>query len=121
MIGINLSGKTALVTGGSGQLGRVMVRTLLRAGADVAVHYFKDRLKAENLVDEALELGKKAVAVQADVTDEKSIFAMRDNVSSQLAAPDIIVNNAVVQYEWKDLLTQPLEDYESQWRKLRDA
>jgi len=116
MIGIDLSGKTALVTGGSGQLGRTMVRTLLRAGADVAIHYYRNRAQAEKLVAEALAMGRKAIAVQADVTDENSILAMRDEVSSLLSAPDIIVNNAVVQYDWKDVLTQPLADYESQWR-----
>lgn len=59
MVGIDLSGKTAIVTGGSGQLGRTMVRTLLKAGADVAVHYHRDRIQAEKLVGEALALGRR--------------------------------------------------------------
>jgi len=116
MVGIDLSGKTAIVTGGSGQLGRTMVRTLLKAGADVAVHYHRDRIQAEKLVGEALALGRRAIAVQADVTNPSEVMSMRDEVLAKLGSPDIVVNNAVIQYEWKDLLSQPLEDYESQWR-----
>lgn len=116
MVSIDLSGKTALVTGGSGQLGRTMVRTLMRAGANVAVHYHKDAATATKLVSEAQTIGVQAAAVQADVTDEKSIFKMRAAVREQLADPDIIVNNAVIQYGWTDVLSQALEDYESQWR-----
>jgi len=41
---------------------------------------------------------------------------MRDEVGSTLGAPDIIVNNAVSQYEWKTVLQQPVEDYEGQFR-----
>lgn len=116
MVGIDLSGKTAIVTGGSGQLGRTMVRTLLKAGADVAVHYYRDRTQAEKLVDEATALGRRAIAVQADVTKPSEVMSMRDEVLAKLGSPDIVVNNAVIQYEWKDVLSQPLEDYESQWR-----
>lgn len=116
MVGIDLSGKTAIVTGGSGQLGRTMVRTLLKAGADVAVHYHRDRIQAEKLVGEALALGRRAIAMQADVTNPSEVMSMRDEVLAKLGSPDIVVNNAVIQYEWKDLLSQPLEDYESQWR-----
>lgn len=116
MVGIDLSGKTAIVTGGSGQLGRTMVRTLLKAGADVAVHYHRDRIQAEKLVGEALALGRRAIAVKADVTNPSDVMSMRDEVLAKLGSPDIVVNNAVIQYEWKDLLSQPLEDYESQWR-----
>ena len=65
MISIDLSGKVAVVTGGSGQLGRVMVRTLLRAGAHVAVHYFKDQATAKLLVNEAKAMGHRAFAVQS--------------------------------------------------------
>lgn len=97
-------------------MGRTMVRTLLRAGADVAIHFYKDRAQAEKLVSEAGAMGQRAIAVQADVTDEKAVAAMKEEIVSRLSAPDIVVNNAVIQCDWKDLLSQPLKDYESQWR-----
>lgn len=116
MISIDLTGKTALITGASGQLGRVMARTLGRAGADVALAYHRDRAQAEKLAAELLAMGRKAVPVQCDVTKEASVNAMRDTVGTALRMPDIIVNNAVVQYARKEILDQPLADYDSQYR-----
>lgn len=116
MIPLDLSGHTALVTGGSGALGRAMVRTLARAGADVAVHYHANREQAEALVAEVHAMGRRAVAAQADVTDAVSVDALRQSVVGSLGDPDVVVANAVIQYEWTTLLHQPLADFESQFR-----
>ena len=113
---IDLGGHVAVVTGGSGQLGRVMCRTLADCGADVAVHYHRDAAKAAELVDELLAKGVRATAVQADVTSEADILAMRGSITAQLGAPDILVNNAVIQYAWTTVLEQPVSDYEGQFR-----
>jgi 3-oxoacyl-[acyl-carrier protein] reductase len=115
-IAIDLSGKVAVVTGAGGQLGRVMARTLARAGADVAVHYLNSAEVAERLVAEIKDLGRRAVAVKADIGDHGDVFAMRDTIAASLGAPDIIVNNAVSQYAWTSILEQADEDYESQFR-----
>lgn len=53
---IDLTGRVAVVTGGSGQLGRVMCRTLAVCGADVAVHYHSNATQAAALVEE-LQVG----------------------------------------------------------------
>lgn len=117
MLAIDLKGKTALVTGGAGQLGRAMVRTLARSGANVAINYRgASKPKAEELVKEAVGLGVKAMAVQADVTVLEQVMAMRDKVTKELSAPDIIVTNAVIQYDWKTIMEQAPEDFESQFR-----
>jgi 3-oxoacyl-[acyl-carrier protein] reductase len=116
MIPIDLSGKRALVTGATGELGRVMVRTLGRAGADVAVQYHTNRSQADALVAELESLGHRALAVQADVTQPDSVTALRDAVDGPLGSPDIVVTNAVVQYGWTPVLDQPVGDYESQFR-----
>ena len=116
MISIDLSGRTALVTGATGELGRVMVRTLADAGADIAVHYSRNQAKADDLVEACRAKGSKAVMVQADITRKADIEAMRETVTASLGAPDIIVNNAVIQYEWTSVLEQSESDYESQFR-----
>lgn len=116
MIPIDLSGKRALVTGGSGELGRVMVRTLARAGADIAIHYHGNAETAQELASECREMGRHALAVQADVTARDSIEAMGATVMDELGAPDILVNNAVIQYGWTSVLEQAEADYESQFR-----
>jgi 3-oxoacyl-[acyl-carrier protein] reductase len=117
MLRIDLSGKIAVVTGASGQLGRVMARTLARCGADVALHYFRHSEHAESLLEELKSLGVRGMTVQADVTQHESIQAMRAAIMRTLGAPHILVNNAVIQYQpWTSVLEQPLADYESQFR-----
>src|SRR3954447_7533817 len=113
---IDLSKKVAVITGGSGQLGRVMARTLAECGADIAVHYLSNRESAERVRTELSALGVRAMTVQADVSNRDEVFAMRDAVVAELGDPDIIVNNAVVQYQWTSVLDQAIEDYESQFQ-----
>ena len=116
MLNIDLSKKIAIVTGATGDLGRVMVRTLADCGADVAIHYRQNHDKARELADEATGKGVRAMTVQADITDLNAILAMRDRIHETLGAPDIIVNNAVTQYNWVSILEQAAEDYEGQFR-----
>jgi len=113
---IDLSNKLALVTGGSGQLGRVMVRTLAECGASVAIHYLQNKAKAEELQRELSAKGTRCMIVQADVTNSDSVNAMQKTISSSFGEPDIIVNNAVIQYKWVSIMEQSLADYESQFR-----
>lgn len=112
---IDLSGKKALVTGGSGGLGRTIVRTLAECGADVAVHYNSDEKSAAALVNELKASGREAAAFRADVTDFDSVKAMKEEVSRTFGMPDILIVNAVIQYEWKQLLDQDIADYYSQF------
>jgi 3-oxoacyl-[acyl-carrier protein] reductase len=116
MLKIDLSGRLALITGASGELGRVITRTLASCGADVAVHYHQARDKAEALRDEVRALGVRAMCVQADVGQAASVAAMQEAVAGELGDPGIVVNNAVVQYEWTRVLDQAVADYESQFR-----
>ena len=116
MIPIDLSNKVAVITGGSGALGRVMVRTLAEAGADIAICYYRDAESAHGLQAEITAKGVRAAIVQADVTNQDSINTMRDTVANTLGAADIIVNNAVIQYNWTSVLEQAPEDYESQFQ-----
>lgn len=117
MLSIDLTGRVAVVTGATGELGRAMVRTLAAAGADVAIHYLKNQEQAKTLLAEVKQAGKRGCIVQADITQEAAILAMRDQVQQELGDADIIINNAVMQcYPWKSVLEQPLADYESQFR-----
>ena len=113
---IDLSGKIAVITGATGDLGRVMVRTLAECGADVAVHYLKNETVAENLCGQVSTVGRRAVPVQADVTQFDSVRQMQERVTAELGDADIIVNNAVIQYKWVHALDQAPEDYVGQFR-----
>ncbi|WP_055109242.1 SDR family NAD(P)-dependent oxidoreductase [Paenibacillus ihumii] len=112
---IDLTGKIALITGATGQLGRVMTRTLAKCGAKVAIHYNHNAAKARELQQEVIAAGGAAVIVQGDITKEASILEMKERIAAELGAPDIVVANAVIQYNWTSVLEQPPEDYVSQF------
>jgi len=113
---IDLEGRVCVVTGASGELGRVISRTLGAAGAKVALHYYKGEERAEALLEELLSKGVSAMTMHADVTEMESVAAMSRVVESELGPADIIVDNAVIQYTWVSVLEQSLEDFESQFR-----
>lgn len=112
---LDLTNRIALVTGATGQLGRVMARTLAECGADVAIHYRSNADQATRLKEEITALGRRAVIVNGDVTSLESVLAMRERISAELGAVNIVVANAVVQYTWTSILEQPPEDYASQF------
>jgi 3-oxoacyl-[acyl-carrier protein] reductase len=99
---IDLSNRTALVTGATGELGRVISRTLASCGARVAIHYHRAADRAEALQREL----PGSVSFQADITVKADVDRMRDAVRAELGAPDIIVTNAVIQYQWTKVLEQ---------------
>ncbi|MDQ4078898.1 MAG: 3-oxoacyl-[acyl-carrier-protein] reductase [Chloroflexota bacterium] len=93
---IDLSGKVALVTGGSRGIGRAIALQLAELGADVAVNYQGNAEAAQEVVDAIQEMGRKSIAVQADVRDLSSVEEMVKQVTKELGGLHIVVNNAGV-------------------------
>jgi 3-oxoacyl-[acyl-carrier protein] reductase len=91
-----LSGKRALVTGGSRGIGRATVLELARRGADVAFTYSRSAESAEAVRAEAEAVGVKTLAVQSDVSDFEAASAMVAEVKETLGGIDLLVNNAGV-------------------------
>lgn len=116
MLNIDLSGKLAVVTGATGELGREIARTLGRCGANVVVHFHRNEERASELCAELTGLGVKSMAVQADISRDDSVNAMQKAIAATMGDANIIVNNAVAPYGWKSVLDQPIADYESQFR-----
>lgn len=99
MIAIDLSEKTAVVTGGGQGLGRATATLLHQAGANVAITFFHDADGAnERIANEtASEIGDGVIAIEGDVRDRESIARMLENVSKTFGGPvDIVVNNAAI-------------------------
>lgn len=94
----DLSGKAALVTGGSRGIGAAIVRRLARDGADVAFTYVSPagKAKAEEVVADVAARGRRAVAIQADAEDPDAVRAAVDRAAAELGRLDILVNNAGV-------------------------
>src|SRR5437879_11690272 len=80
-----LAGRVALVTGAGKRLGRAVALRLASEGADVAVHYGKSEAEAREVVAEIENLGRRESAFSAEITDEKAIQKLMQNVAWRLA------------------------------------
>jgi 3-oxoacyl-[acyl-carrier protein] reductase len=113
---IDLSGKTAVVTGSTSALGRVIATTLAQCGARVVLHYFTNKSLAERICEDISNVGGSACVTQADITNLESVQGMTSAIKERGWHVDIIVNNAITQHEWTSVIAQPVKDYEDQFR-----
>jgi 3-oxoacyl-[acyl-carrier protein] reductase len=86
--------RVALVTGGSGGIGRSVVERLAREGMAVAVHYAGNQVSAEAIVTQVRATGGRAIAVGGDVADEEAMAAAFDTVTTAFGGVDVVVNTA---------------------------
>jgi NAD(P)-dependent dehydrogenase (short-subunit alcohol dehydrogenase family) len=86
--------RIALVTGACRGIGKATARLLAERGWDIAVNYARDAAAADLAVADVERLGRRVLAVQADVTDEAAVLAMFDAVEDKLGPLDALVNNA---------------------------
>jgi len=93
---IDLTGKAALITGGSRGIGKAIALRLARQGADVAFSYRGNTGAAEATASEIEAIGTKALAVQGDVKDPESADAVVKAALEAFGKVDILVNNAGV-------------------------
>jgi 3-oxoacyl-[acyl-carrier protein] reductase len=98
-----LLGRNALVTGASKGIGKGIAIALAAAGADVAVNYNSDAAGAESTVNEIRKMGRRAIAIQADVSKSADVDRMFSRVLEDFSPLSILVNNAGTQV-WKSLL-----------------
>lgn len=91
-----LKGKVALITGSDSGIGQGSAIELAKAGADIVVTYHKDKSGAEKTLQGVEKAGQKAVIIQVDTSDEKSVDSMFDEAVRSFGTVDILVNNAGV-------------------------
>src|SRR5260370_34020958 len=93
-VSMKLTGRTALVTGGSRGIGRAIALALAEEGADVAVNYVSSESAARDVMANIAKMGRRAILAQADVSDFPDAFRMGQDVLTQFGHLDILVNNA---------------------------
>lgn len=113
---IDLSGKTAVVTGSSQGIGLVTAQVLHAAGANVVINYFADgEGKNQSLAEQAVQnLGGRAISCAADVRNPGELTAMMETAQGSFGSLDILVNNAGIlrdrsvkkmsHSEWSDVI-----------------
>jgi len=91
---MELRGAVAIVTGGTGGLGRRICRSLALSGAQIAVGYQRRREVCDAVVGELRELGARAVPAEVDVTQPESVGRLVECVTREFGRLDILVNDA---------------------------
>jgi 3-oxoacyl-[acyl-carrier protein] reductase len=111
---MDLKGKSAFVTGGSGDIGGTIARELAAAGADVAISYVGHAEGAAAMVDAVRAAGRRGLAVQLDQRDAAAIDAAVGSVLGEFGRLDILVNNAAwnvgIPFSALDALTAEIWD-----------
>jgi len=106
-----MSGKVALVTGGSRGIGAEIVRRLAAEGADVAFTYHIGKAEAEHVAAQVSGLGRQAVTIQADLAEPTAAAAVVDAAVGEFGRLDILVNNAGITH-WGSVAQTSLEDFD---------
>lgn len=91
---IDLTGRVALVTGGSRGIGRATAIRLAQAGADVAINFVTSQSVAAEVADAVIKLGRRAITIKADMSEPEDIVSMMEFVGSEFGKLDILVSNA---------------------------
>ena len=105
-----LDGQVAVVTGASGGIGSAGALALAEAGADVAL-IGRNRAKLDAAADEVKSAGRRALVIEAEVTDEAAVNAAAAEVAAKLGPADILFNNAGITSP-KLLANLPLEEWQ---------
>lgn len=102
---MDLEGRTALVTGGTSDIGAAIVRALARRGANVAIHYHHNEDRAHAVGAEVGALGREGRLVQGDLASQADVRRVADDAGA-FAPIDILINNAgtpIRRVHWLDL------------------
>jgi len=112
----DLTGKVALVTGGSRGIGRQIAVALARQGADIAVNYLRSEHEANRVLSEVEEIGSGCITLRADVSKSGDVARMKDIIMDKLGVVQILINNAGI------ARPQPIQEIqEKDWDDIIDT
>jgi enoyl-[acyl-carrier protein] reductase III len=106
-----LQGKVALITGASRGIGRAIALKLAKSGCDVAANYYNSHDEAESLCEAVRSMGRRAVAIQANVASPESVDELLEELRREFPRIDILISNAA-----SGVLKPALEMTVKHWR-----
>ncbi|CAN7543634.1 SDR family NAD(P)-dependent oxidoreductase [Paenibacillus sp. LjRoot153] len=112
---MQLSNKVALVTGGGTGIGRAVSFALAKRGVAVAVNYSRSKEDAEETAQSIIDEGGRAIAIQADVSNNNEVIEMVRSIEHRLGNIDVLVNNASITHHI------PLPDLDAVTEDIWDA
>jgi len=108
--------KTAIVTGASGGIGRMIATVFAREGANVVINYYKSVNEAEDTIRTIKKTNENAIAIQADVSDKAAVKKMVRETLRNFKSIDILVNNAGINMD------RPINEMtEKAWDRVLDV
>lgn len=107
---IDLNGKKALITGGGRGIGREIALHFARAGLDVALTA-RTQSQLEGVAQEIEKLGRKALVVPADISQEKDVENLAKTISDKWGSIDVLVNNAAA-FAWGKVVELAVSDWD---------
>ncbi|MFZ5966344.1 MAG: 3-oxoacyl-[acyl-carrier-protein] reductase [Bacillota bacterium] len=113
---MKLSGKTAIITGGSRGIGKAIALKLASLGANIVINYTSNPDKAEEVVNEIKNMGREAMAIKANVSKSEDVQNMIKLVEETFPTLDILVNNAGIT---RDGLLMRMKDED--WEQVIDT
>lgn len=93
---MKLSGKTVLITGGSKGIGEACAIAFASEGANIIINYANDESAADSVAQKIEEFGGKSLVVKADITDQKQVDEMFNQIKQEFPSIDVLINNAGV-------------------------
>jgi len=114
----NLENKTALITGSSRGIGRAIALLFAQNGARVAIHYNRNKKKAEETLKELS--GKGHIIVQSDLADEETPEILCNKVVSAFGKIDVLVNNAGI-FEYHSFKDCTYKNWKNNWKSIIDV
>jgi glucose 1-dehydrogenase len=110
---MTLQGKVAIVTGGNSGIGKAVTLALAGAGANVVIDYVADEQATEELEQQVVALGEKAIGIEADVSKVADLEMLIEQAVKAMGRIDVMVNNAGIETR-----TSVLDTTESQYEKV---
>jgi pteridine reductase len=108
---LKIAGRVALITGAGVRVGRAIALGLAEQGADIIVHYNASAAEAEDVAASIRSLGRRAVALPADLSDIKQVVALFPRATEALGTVDILVNSASI-FQRGTLDSTTVEDWD---------